>query len=245
MLLGLSATESEAMRQRIWDAAASPDKTHLTEAFRLLEKEGQALPAQDRIDLLCLAMATAQSKLHDERFVNRLIVDLMGTKVFHSLDPSQQDTVVAAVLDGERLPLRKGVDEDERFVQDRTVALLRWLTAMAATADPHFDESKRPARQASPPAGYPSGVSPEAIPDPDERKRYQDAIARNDAAIHVFMHQARLRTEVKRATETVRSHVEALAWTKERKARIRDACTRVAKVSPEVVAAVFDPAVVK
>jgi hypothetical protein len=241
MVIGLSAGEGDIMRQRIREAAGSPDKSRISEAFRLLEMEGLAMPAQDRIDLLCLAMATAQDQLHDESFVNRLVLGFLGNKAFRSLEPFQQDTVVGAVLGGERLPFRKGIDDNERFVQDRTVALLRWLTAMAAPADARFDPSKPPARRASPPAGYPTGIGPEAVSDPEERRKYQEAIVTNTAALNQFMHQYRLRQALERSTETVRKHLAELALTKERKARLRDGCAKATGISAGMVAAVFEP----
>lgn len=242
MTLALAGAEDTTMHQRIHEAASTADKGRITEALRLLQTaEGLGLAAQERIDLLCLAMTTAQDKLRDERFVNRLVLDLTGNKAFGSLDASQQDNVIQATLGGERLPFRMDVNADDAYVKDRTVALLRWLSGLSSSIDPHFDPQQRPARHADPPAGHLSGEAPEAIADPAERQKYQEAIAKNTAAINEYMRQSRLRQEVVRATETVRNHIEALTLTKERKDRLRSACAKASGVNPDMLVAVFDP----
>ncbi len=69
---------------------------------------------------------------------------------------------------------------------------IRLLNGTAAAVDPKFDSSDRPVARPAPPLPYNSGISPEAIPDPVARKKYEEALHSNEMKRQAFDFQLRI-----------------------------------------------------
>jgi len=75
----------------------------------------------------------------------------------------------------------------------KTRLILRLLKQVDARIDPKFNPDDAPLLNVPPPVGgAPSGVSPTAIPDPEERRMYNLAIQRNQQKSREYSDQVDL-----------------------------------------------------
>lgn len=77
----------------------------------------------------------------------------------------------------------KGVAERDELRRARLIALLMVLAAVDEESDPSFDPSDVPSLSVTPPVVHgvvlDSGIDPKHVKDPQARKEYEQAIARN------------------------------------------------------------------
>jgi hypothetical protein len=99
--------------------------------------------------------------------------------------------------------------DPDRSAARREVTVL-WLAVLAAlqrAKDPAFDPNDRPMANMVPAPGYPSGVDPKSITEPDVRARYEAALAKNRQKAEMYRIQARLRFLEERAQPGVEGFI--------------------------------------
>lgn len=161
----------------------------------------------------CCAVAAVPRKDHSQRAkgksmpaeVEQANRDLEKFKV--SKHPADLENAIRILEDAD---LFQGKAAADRLAARRevTLAWFRALNILDAAIDPAFNPEDMPLLNVSPPGPqYSSGVDPRDIKDPEQRARYEAAIAANNKKAEAHEFQSRLRFLDERATSGVKSFV--------------------------------------